>query len=303
MLTVIGEALVDVLSGGISAPRSFVGGSPLNVAVGLARLGHPVTFIGRWGADEYGRMIQEQLASNSVQHVCGEDGYPTSTARGILDPVGAAAYSFDLLWDLPQISPDTPALADAEVVHTGSLATMVEPGAQKVLRLIERARPHATISYDPNIRPSLITDHSDAVAKVEQFVALADVVRASDSDLEWLYPQRSVEDTAAAWLDLGPAMVVATYGSRGPWGLVASGTARADAPLVDVADTVGAGDSFISAMISALADRGLLGSGQRGRLHKLDTGTLAEILDYAARAAAITVSRAGANPPFRDEIR
>ena len=303
MLTVIGEALVDVLSGGISAPRSFVGGSPLNVAVGLARLGHPVTFIGRWGSDEYGRMIQEQLASNSVQHVCGEDGYPTSTARGILDPVGAAAYSFDLLWDLPEISPDTPALADAQVVHTGSLATMAEPGAQKVLRLIERARPHATISYDPNIRPSLITDHSEAVAKVEQFVALADVVRASDSDLEWLYPQRSVEDTAAAWLDLGPAMVVATYGSRGPWGLVASGTARAEAPLVDVADTVGAGDSFISAMISALADRGLLGSGQRERLHKVDTGTLEEILDYAARAAAITVSRAGANPPFREEIR
>ena len=130
-----------------------------------------------------------------------------------------------------------------------SLVTMVEPGAQKVLRLIERARPHATISYDPNIRPSLITDHSEAVAKVERFVALADAVRASDSDLEWLYPQRSVEDTAAAWLELGPAMVVATYGSRGPWGLVASGTARAAAPLVDVADTVGAGDSFISAMI------------------------------------------------------
>ena len=97
MLTVIGEALVDVLSGGISAPRSFVGGSPLNVAVGLARLGHPVTFIGRWGSDEYGRMIQQQLGTNNVQHVCGEDGHPTSTARGTLDPVGAATYSFDLL--------------------------------------------------------------------------------------------------------------------------------------------------------------------------------------------------------------
>ena len=302
MLTVIGEALVDVLSGGISAPRSYVGGSPLNVAVGLARLGHPVTFIGRWGDDEYGRMIQQQLAANNVQHICGQDGHRTSTARGILDPVGAATYTFDLLWDLPGIDPQTPALADAQVLHTGSLATMVEPGAQKVLRLVEQARPHATISYDPNIRPSLITDHSDAVANVERFVALADVVRASDSDLEWLYPHRSVEETARAWLALGPAMVIATYGSRGPWGLVAAGTARANAPVVDVADTVGAGDTFISAMIAALVDRGLVGSAQRERLHGIDTGTLAEILDYAARAAAITVSREGANPPFRTEI-
>ena len=109
-------------------------------------------------------------------------------------------------------------------------------------------------------------------------MALADVVRASDSDLEWLYPHRSVEDTAAAWLDSGPAMVVATYGSAGPWGLVKAGTARAKAPVVDVADTVGAGDSFISAMLSALEVRGLLGSAQREALHKLDTATLGEIL-------------------------
>lgn len=302
MLTVIGEALVDVLSGGISAPRSFVGGSPLNVAVGLARLGHPVTFVGRWGDDEYGRMIQQHLDANNVQHICGQDNHPTSTARGILDPAGAATYTFDLLWDLPQLAAETPALAGAQVVHTGSLATMVEPGAQKVLQLIERARPHATISYDPNIRPSLITDHAEAVAKVERSIALADVVRASDSDLEWLYPHRSVEATADAWLALGPAMIVVTYGSRGSWGLVAAGTARASAPVVDVADTVGAGDTFISAMLAALADRELLGSGQREKLHKLDTGTLEEILDYASRAAAVTVSREGANPPFRAEI-
>ncbi|WP_411734500.1 carbohydrate kinase family protein [Paeniglutamicibacter sp.] len=302
MLTVIGEALVDVLSGGISAPRTFVGGSPLNVAVGLARLGHPVTFIGRWGHDEFGVKIQHALESNNVRHICGPDDHPTSTARGILDPVGAASYTFDLHWDLPELPADTPALADARLVHTGSLATLVEPGAGKVRRLIEAARPHATITYDPNIRPSLITDHSRAVANVERFVALADVVRASDSDLEWLYPHRSVEDTAAAWLASGPAMVVATYGSAGPWGLVKAGTARTTAPIVDVADTVGAGDSFIAAMISALEVRGLLGSAQREHLHALDTATLTEILDYAARAAAITVSRPGANPPTRNEI-
>lgn len=302
MLTVIGEALVDVLSGGISAPRSFVGGSPLNVAVGLAKLGHPVTFIGRWGDDEYGRMIQHSLNTNDVSYICGPDDAPTSTAQGTLDPVGAASYTFDVRWDLPELPAHTPALAEAQLVHTGSLATLLAPGASKVLRLIEAARPHATISYDPNIRPSLITDHARAVADVERFVALADVVRASDSDLEWLYPHRSVADTAAAWLESGPAMVVATYGSGGPWGLVKAGTARTEAPIVDVADTVGAGDSFISAMISALEVRGLLGSAKREALHKLDTETLREVLDYAARAAAITVSRPGANPPTGQEI-
>lgn len=302
MLTVIGEALVDVLSGGISAPRTFVGGSPLNVAVGLAKLGHPTTFIGRWGRDEYGAMISASLASNDVHYICGPDDAPTSTARGILDPVGAASYTFDVHWDLPVLPSNTPALAGARLVHTGSLATLLEPGVSKVRRLIEGARPHATISYDPNIRPSLITDHARAVTEVEGFVALADVVRASDSDLEWLYPHRSAKQTAAAWLELGPAMVVATYGSSGPWGLVKAGTARVDAPVVDVADTVGAGDSFISAMISALETRDLLGSAKRGALHALDTDTLTSILEYAARAAAITVSRPGANPPMRGEI-
>ncbi|QXQ10427.1 carbohydrate kinase [Paeniglutamicibacter sp. Y32M11] len=302
MLTVIGEALVDVLSGGISAPRSFVGGSPLNVAVGLAKLDHPVTLIGRWGRDDYGAMIEHALTTHDVRYVGGPDELATSTARGILDPVGAATYTFDIHWDLPELPADTSALADARLVHTGSLATLLEPGAHKVRKLIEAARPHATISYDPNIRPSLITDHAAAVVNVESFVRLSDVVRASDSDLEWLYPHRSAADTATAWLDMGPAMVVATYGSGGPLGLVKAGSARTNAPVVDVADTVGAGDSFMAAMISAMEVRGLLGSEQREKLHALNPATLTEILDYAAKAAAITVSRPGANPPTRSEI-
>jgi fructokinase len=303
VLTVIGEALVDVLSGGISAPQSYVGGSPMNVAVGLARLGHPVTFVGRYGDDPYGRMIHAHLKENSVREVLSPDGHPTSTARGLLDPVGAATYEFDVVWDLSAFAPvEGAALDDAQLVHTGSIATILEPGACTVLDSIRRARPHATISYDPNVRPSFMSDHDEAVAQVERFVELSDVVRASDSDLEWLYPGRNVEETAQAWLELGPAMVVATYGSRGPWGLVAGGPARAAAPLVDVADTVGAGDSFMAALLSALVDRDLVGSGKREALHALTPGQLAEILDYAARAAAVTVSRPGADPPTRAEI-
>ncbi|MDN5755136.1 MAG: carbohydrate kinase family protein [Arthrobacter sp.] len=303
MLTVMGEALVDVLSGGIAAPQAYVGGSPMNVAVGLARLGHPVSFVGRYGDDEYGAMIHEHLRSNDVQEVLPADGLPTSTARGTLDPVGAASYEFDMVWDLSAFDPaSSDVLADSQLLHTGSIATVLEPGAGTVRAAVERARPHATISYDPNVRPSFVTNHSQAIEDVERFVALSDVVRASDSDLAWLYPERSVEETAHAWLELGPAMVVATYGSGGPWGVVAAGEARTQAPVVDVADTVGAGDSFMAALLSTLVDRGLVGAAHRESLRGLSVGQLEEILDYAARAAAITVSRAGANPPRRDEI-
>lgn len=299
----MGEALVDVLSGGIAAPQAYVGGSPMNVAVGLARLGHPVSFVGRYGDDEYGAMIHEHLRSNDVQEVLPADGLPTSTARGTLDPVGAASYEFDMVWDLSAFDPaSSDVLADSQLLHTGSIATVLEPGAGTVRAAVERARPHATISYDPNVRPSFVTNHSQAIEDVERFVALSDVVRASDSDLAWLYPERSVEETAHAWLELGPAMVVATYGSGGPWGVVAAGEARTQAPVVDVADTVGAGDSFMAALLSTLVDRGLVGAAHRESLRGLSVGQLEEILDYAARAAAITVSRAGANPPRRDEI-
>lgn len=299
----MGEALVDVLSGGIAAPQAYVGGSPMNVAVGLARLGHPVSFVGRYGDDEHGAMIHEHLRSNGVQEVLSPDGLPTSTARGTLDPVGAASYEFDMVWDLSAFDPaSSDVLADTQLLHTGSIATVLEPGAGTVRAAVERARPHATISYDPNVRPSFVTNLSQAIDDVERFVALSDVVRASDSDLAWLYPERSIEETAHAWLELGPAMVVATYGSGGPWGVVAAGEARTQAPVVDVADTVGAGDSFMAALLSTLVDRGLVGAAHRESLRGLSVGQLEEILDYAARAAAITVSRAGANPPRRDEI-
>ncbi len=303
VLTVMGEALVDVLSGGIAAPQAYVGGSPMNVAVGLARLGHPVAFVGRYGDDEYGRMIHGHLSANDVQEVLAPDALPTSTAHGTLDPVGAATYEFDMAWDLSAFDVATaPALADAQLLHTGSIATVLEPGAATVLAAVERARPHATISYDPNVRPSFVSHHAEAVEQVERFVVLSDVVRASDSDLAWLYPGRSVEETARAWLALGPAMVVATYGSGGSRGVVAAGTAEVQAPVVDVADTVGAGDSFMSALLSTLVDRELVGAAHRGALHDLTPGQLREILDYATRAAAVTVSRPGANPPRRDEI-
>lgn len=304
MLTVIGEALIDVVEGASVKPRAHVGGSPMNVAVGLARLGHAVQFLGRYGKDNFGQMVAGHLADNSVLNPLPPDDSPTSTATALLDETGSATYTFALEWDMARLLERLPVhLQGSTLIHTGSIATMLQPGASTVLTAVEHARPTATISYDPNCRPTIITDVDYAREQAEKFVRLADVVKASDEDLEWLYPDRPVEESAKAWLELGPAMVVVTRGSDAPWGLCAAGGSTASIPEVEVVDTVGAGDSFMSALLAAIVDRELDGSGRRDRLRQIGTGELQAVLDTAAAAAAITVSRAGANPPSRSELR
>ncbi|WP_442544202.1 carbohydrate kinase family protein [Arthrobacter sp. KN11-1C] len=306
MLTVIGEALVDVVqrSSGIDA---HVGGSPLNVAVGLARLDHAVQFIGRFGKDAYGDSIAAHLRSSSVMVPLPPDESPTSVATALIDDDGAASYTFDLAWELPGLAARLPfMLQGTSLLHTGSIATMLAPGAAEVLAAVEHAHPNATISFDPNCRPSIIKDRDYARAQVERFVALADVVKASDEDLEWLYPGVDVLESARRWLSLGgsggPAVVVVTRGAAGPWGVTAAGEAHVAAPKVEVADTVGAGDSFMAALLSGIVDRGLAGAQNREELHAMPAEVLDGILNHAARAAAITVSRPGANPPTRAEL-
>ena len=306
MLTVIGEALVDVVqrSSGIEA---HVGGSPLNVAVGLARLDHPVQFIGRFGRDAYGDSVAAHLRSSSVMVPLPPDQKPTSVATARIDDDGAATYAFDLTWELPGLAGRLPLmLQGATLLHTGSIATFLEPGAAEVLAAVEHAHPNSTISFDPNCRPSIITDVEYARRQAERFVALADVVKASDEDLEWLYPGVDPTDSARRWLslggDAGPALVVVTRGSRGPWGITRAGETQIAAPSVDVVDTVGAGDSFMAGLLSAIVDHGLDGAQNREALRNMPAETLAAIMDRATRAAAVTVSRAGANPPTRAEL-
>lgn len=308
MLTVIGEALIDEVVRPGAEPEPHVGGSPMNVAVGLARLGHPVQFLGRYGQDDYGTMVAAHLRSNSVLLPLGADPLPTSVARASLDAEGAASYEFELSWQLPEVSEAQ--LQGTTLLHTGSIAAMLEPGAATVHRAVLAARGQATISYDPNCRPSIITDVALARTQAESFVRLADVVKASDEDLAWLYPELDPLDAARAWLGSasgswsnGPALVVVTRGEEGPWAVVAAGETSVSAPQVQVADTVGAGDSFMAALLSALVDRELDGAQRRDQLRSLSVESLAEILHYAARAAAITVSRPGANPPHKTELQ
>jgi fructokinase len=306
MLTVIGEGLVDVVQR-TSGIEAHVGGSPLNVAVGLARLDHPVQFIGRFGRDAYGDSVAAHLKASSVMVPQGPDALPTSVATALIGDDGAATYTFDLAWELPGLAGRLPfMLQGTTLVHTGSIAAMLAPGAADVLAAVEHSHPSATISFDPNCRPSIITDVDYARRQAEKFVALADVVKASDEDLEWLYPGVDVLDSARRWLSLGgsegPALVVVTRGAAGPWGITAAGETEFPAPRVDVADTVGAGDSFMAALISGVVDRGLDGAQNRKELRDMPAETLRDLLAHAAWAAAVTVSRAGANPPTRSEL-
>ncbi|NYE96024.1 fructokinase [Psychromicrobium silvestre] len=304
MLTVIGEALIDeVLRPGAEA-TPHVGGSPMNVAVGLARLDHPVQFLGRYGQDAYGAMISEHLQRNSVLLPWPSDESPTSVARAVLDHDGAASYDFKLTWELPGLAKKLDFLLQGStLLHTGSIASMLAPGAAEVKQAVLAARGHATISYDPNYRPSIITDSDYARAQAEEFVRLADVVKASDEDLEMLYPGTDPLDAARQWLGLGPALVVVTRGSSGPWAVAACGEVSVAAPKIRVADTVGAGDSFMSALLSAIVDRELDGAQRREQLQALSREQLQDILHFAATAAAITVSRPGADPPNKNELR
>jgi len=319
MLTIIGEALVDIIHGArvdtdgqgadtaqtaadTDTPAAFPGGSPLNVAVGCSRLGMDARLVTAYGNDEYGRMIGGYLAANAVAAVNG-GMETTSTAAAHLDEHGAATYDFDISWDIAGALADAEiTLADTHHTHTGSIATALSPGSEAVLELLTAARAHSTISFDPNCRPAISPDVEASRQRAEAFVALSDVVKASDEDLLWLYPQRTLDESAAAWLSLGPAFVIVTRGPEGP--IVLSRTARLEVPtpVVNVVDTVGAGDSFMSGLLSGLDAANLLGPDARDRLHTLSEETLHNLAAYANRTAAITCSRAGSNPPWQAEL-
>ena len=181
---------------------------------------------------------------------------------------------------------------------------MLEPGAHVVANALTAARESALISYDPNCRPSIVSDRAAAQEWAERFVGLASVVKASDEDLTWLYPDCSLAETARAWVALGAELVVLTRGERGPIAYTRAYPEGIEEPAyrVQVADTVGAGDSLMAALICGLLDRGIAGSGARAKVAALEREEISELLRSSATAAGITVSRSGANPPNRHEL-
>jgi len=300
LVTVIGESLVDIIDdpdSGNTAPEKHPGGSPLNVAVGCARLGLRTKLVTHFADDPYGQLIAEHLDKNGVETIVG-GSQPTSTALATLDDTGAARYTFDINWDLNGAS--IPALVAAESslhVHTGSIATVLPPGSKSVLSLIEGSRHHATISFDPNCRPAISPNKAATREQAEDFVAASDIVKASDEDLRWLYPNRTPEESMEAWLALGPALVALTRGAEGPVILSTSGRVAMPAETITVRDTVGAGDSFMAALVAGLAQLDVLGAAARERLRTITQEQLDAVARYANKAAAITCSRLGANPP------
>ncbi|MFF0477043.1 carbohydrate kinase [Streptomyces sp. NPDC004284] len=288
---VIGECVADIVRAADGTERIHPGGSPANVAYGLARLGRDVTLLTQLADDPTGRLIADHLEGAGVRVAIG--GVPARTPSAIvgLDARGGATYAFDIAWTLEAGEP--PAERPGHV-HIGSIAAVTAPGAATVLAEVERLRDRATVSYDPNVRPGLMGEHGAAVARVERCVALSDLVKASDEDLAWLYPGESAESVAARWLALGPAVVLVTRGAEGSLALTGRETVTAVAPPVAVVDTVGAGDSFMSAVLDALAGRETFDG--------LGADDLAELLRGAGAAAAVTVSRAGAQPPDRAEL-
>lgn len=296
---IVGEALTDIVVDADGARREHPGGSPLNVAVALSRLGHPTELLTRIGDDARGDAIRAHLEASGVSLTAGSSvAAPTSTALAQLDADGAATYEFDLLWD-----PDPSGLpAQVEAVHTSSIAAVLDPGARTVLDVLRACRERATISYDPNARPSLMGAPELVRERVEASIALSDVVKASDEDVAWLYGTEDVEDVVDSWRDLGPALTVLTRGAEGAVGFAASGRVQVSPVVVDAVDTVGAGDTFSAGILDALAAMDLLGAPRRPALAAMPSDEVATVLRRAAALAAITVSRAGANPPWSHEL-
>lgn len=289
---VIGEALIDIVESAhtdSTHTAELVGGSPANVAVGVARQGHAVELLTRIGRDERGARIAEHVASSGAAlTVSSWVEETTSTARARLQPDGSAEYEFDIDWQVA-----TPDLDGVALVHSGSIALFLQPGGDTVLESLERARGAAMVTVDPNIRPALVGAHADAFSRFARAASSADLVKLSDEDAAWLYPGLVPEQALAEIAAFGPRVVVMTRGGEGALALGPGGITEVAALEVAVADTIGAGDAYMASLISsALDDPALLD----------DADALRRALRRAAVMAGITVSRAGANPPTRREV-
>lgn len=304
MILISGEALIDLIPDPAksNAYDVVLGGSPYNVAIGLARLGSQTAFVSRISADGNGEGLASGLAGNGVDlRFVLRDPRPSTLAfvmRGTAKSGSRYSFyldatSFDGAWPFPEEWPK-----EGRHLHVGSIAAVDPRHGGRVVKALEAARPQATISYDPNIRP-LVTPDRESVAKlVERQASLAHVVKASEEDLQWLYPGRSTQESLSAWTKIGPRFCVATLGARGALAILGAEWIEVPTPIIEVVDTVGAGDSFMSALLSAM-DRDLaLGAGG----NPPDRGALERWLRFAATASAITCTRKGSDPPTRAEV-
>ena len=296
---VCGEVLIDLIPGSDGVRVPHVGGGPANTAKALARLGHDVQFIDGISTDEYGVAARKELLDDEVKlDLALTSDKPTCLAIVSLDANGGASYEFkidgtatfdfDLKW-LPDPSRYKP-----QVLHIGTLVTVIQPGADVLYDWAMQVAEFAPIVFDPNIRPSVMGDRVLYEAAVEKWAALSSVIKVSDDDMAWLYPGQKYEDVAQRWINDGAALVVVTRGSQGIIGFTADGAVEVDGAKITVADTVGAGDTVGAIIVEAMVEKGILA---------LTGDVLKATLHRAAVAAGITCSRKGAQPPYKHELK
>ena len=293
---VCGEVLVDLLPSIDGGGRiAVVGGGPANTAKALARLGHQVEFIDGISTDHYGKSAQDELRKDGVGlRLSKISDKPTCQAIVNLDENGSARYEFLIegtatfdfsqSW-LPEGHPS--------VLHIGTLATVIEPGALELFEWAKKISERVPIVFDPNVRPAVLSDSSKYRSVVEKWVGISNVVKVSEDDIALLYPAKSEEDVAREWLALGAELVVVTRGADGMVGITKSDVISVPGVAVSVIDTVGAGDTVGAIIVEGVYKYGV--SGLKGDVLK-------SVLLRAAKAASVTVGRRGAQPPFLHEI-
>ncbi|MER5430899.1 carbohydrate kinase [Streptomyces sp. NPDC002588] len=301
-VTVIGEALIDMVQ--LDAPgdyRARPGGSPFNVAVGLARLGHRTALMARLAGNAFGRMLHAHAAAEGVDLTCSPAAVePTTLAVVSMDTEGRASYDFyregtaDWQWTAAETARVPSGTA---VLHFGSVASWTPPGGEHIHSAVQRLRAAGTalISYDPNVRPALLGDPARGRQAVEHGIGVAHVVKASREDVEWLYPDTTIERIAARWLELGALLVVVTDGAAGAHVFhTRAGRLSRPGRKVAVVDTVGAGDAFTAGLLGALLRHGLH---TPQTLTAATPAELATAVDDAVLVSALTCERMGADPP------
>lgn len=306
MIFCCGEALIDMLprktADGETAFVPHVGGSIFNSAIALGRLGAPVSFFSGLSNDLFGKKLQNALAESQVdlRHARLSDR-PTTLAFVTLD-AGHASYVF---YDENSAGrmlgeADLPALDDdVEALLFGGISLVAEPCGTTYERLMARESGHRVVMIDPNIRPLFINDEARHRARLKRMTAMADIVKISEDDLDWLRGAASPQKAARNMLDAGAKLVVITGGDKGATVHWRGGSLQVEAVKVEVVDTVGAGDTFNAGLLAALHEAGRL---SKERVAALTENEIRAALSFAARVAAVTVSRAGANPPWRNEL-
>ncbi len=299
LVWVSGEALIDLLPGGTpDTLRAIVGGGPANTAIALAKLDIPVKFVGGLSHDRFGQQISQQFATSGIGlDLAIWSDLPTCLAIVSLDEQGKAAYHFHIkgtaTFDFDSSLLPDPALAPPSVLHVGTLATLIQPGANHLLDWAKRVAVHAPVVYDPNVRSSVLSDGTAYGIAVQQWVEIANVVKVSDDDLRFLFPGRDLIASAREWLSPSRPLVVVTRGEDGLVGVTANEIVEVPAIQTIVVDSVGAGDTVGAVIVEALT---------KYKVADLHGGLLRETLKRAAKAASITCSRVGCNPPGLAEL-